>query len=87
MEAMAAGLPVLGTDCIGLREVLRGTPARAARANDPESLAGELRRALEDPRTAEARAFAPAARVRFDRRGPARRLLDLFDQLVAGRRR
>ena len=27
MEAMVAGVPVLGTDCIGLREVLAGTPS------------------------------------------------------------
>ena len=86
MEAMAAGVPVLGTDCIGLREVLRDTPSRVARAADPESLAAELRHALDDPRTAEARAFAPAARARFDRRRPAGRLLTLFDELAAARR-
>ena len=38
MEAMAAGVPVLGTDCIGLREVLRGTPSRVVRAGDPAAL-------------------------------------------------
>src|SRR5262249_54105418 len=57
MEAMAAGVPVLGSDCIGLREVLRDTPSRTVAANDAAALAAGLRAALDEPWTDAARAF------------------------------
>jgi glycosyltransferase involved in cell wall biosynthesis len=82
MEAMSAGVPVLGTDCIGLREVLRDTPSRVVRAGDVDQLYRGLRDALARPRTEAARAFAPAARVRFDNRPSARLLGDLFGELA-----
>jgi glycosyltransferase involved in cell wall biosynthesis len=82
MEAMAAGVPVLGTDCIGLREVLRGTPARTVPAGDVDAMGQALKRALEAPWAEEARAFAPAARSRFDNAPSARKLAVVFDQLL-----
>jgi glycosyltransferase involved in cell wall biosynthesis len=83
MEAMSAGVPVLGTDCIGLREVLRDTPSRVVRAGDVDQLYRGLRDSLAQPRTEAARAFAPAARVRFDNRLSARLLGELFGELAA----
>jgi glycosyltransferase involved in cell wall biosynthesis len=85
MEAMAAGVPILGTDCIGLREVLRGTPARMVAAGDVSALAQGLQDALEGPWTEEARAFAPAAQQRFDNAPSARMLADVFDQLLGAK--
>ena len=70
MEAMCAGVPVLGTDCIGLREVL----PRLAVARRP---GGRRRSAVPRPprrwpsRARGGEAFAPAARVRFDNRPSA----------------
>jgi len=86
MEAMAAGVPVLGTDCIGLREVLRDTPARVVPAGDPAALAAGLREALESPRTVEAREYAAEACRRFDNERSARRLVELYDELCVNRR-
>jgi glycosyltransferase involved in cell wall biosynthesis len=85
MEAMAAGVPVLGSDCIGLREALRGTPSRTVRAGYPDALARGLREALASPWADEARAFAPRARRRFDNAPSAEVLAGLFDQLAAVR--
>lgn len=85
MEAMVAGVPVLGTDCIGLREVLRDTPARVVRAGDPAALARGLREALERPWTDEARDFVARACARFDNAQYARRLRELFDKALAAR--
>ncbi len=82
MEAMAAGVPVLGSDCPGLREVLRGTPSRTVTAGDPDALRHGLHLALTRPWTEAARSFAPAARLRFDSARSARRLTDLFDRLT-----
>lgn len=39
MEAMVAGVPVIGSDCIGLKEVIEGTPALMFKMADSESLA------------------------------------------------
>jgi glycosyltransferase involved in cell wall biosynthesis len=85
MEAMAAGVPVLGTDCIGLREVLRDTPSRVVPADDPAALARGLRDALERPWTDEALDFVPRACTRFDNAQYARRLLELFERALAVR--
>jgi glycosyltransferase involved in cell wall biosynthesis len=83
MEAMAAGVPVLGSDCIGLREVLRDTPSRMVRSNDAPALATGLRAALDEPWTEAARAFAAEARVRFDNIHSVRRLTTLFESLAS----
>ncbi len=87
MEAMAAGVPILGTDCIGLREVLQDTPARTVPVGDTSALAEGLRAALETPWTDEARAFAVRARVRFDNAPSAAKLANLIDVRLRQRRR
>ena len=86
MEAMVAGVPVLGSDCIGLREVLRDTPSRTVAANDPAALVDGLRAALDEPWTEAARAFVPQARTRFDNAHAVRCLTALFDALAGGTR-
>jgi glycosyltransferase involved in cell wall biosynthesis len=85
MEAMAAGLPVLASDCPGLREVLRGTPSRVVSAGDVAELARGLREAIAAPWAAAARAFAPTACARFDNARSAARLVELFGQTAARR--
>jgi glycosyltransferase involved in cell wall biosynthesis len=82
MEAMSAGVPVLGSDCPGLREVLRGTPSVMVKTGDADALREGLSRFLESPWDREARDYAPVARDRFDSSRPARRLQELFDRLV-----
>jgi glycosyltransferase involved in cell wall biosynthesis len=86
MEALSAGIPVLGTDCIGLREMLRDTPSRTVRAGDMAALTRGLRAALEAPWHHEARAFAPEAWDRFDIEPAARRLGTLYAELAGVRR-
>jgi glycosyltransferase involved in cell wall biosynthesis len=81
MEAMSAGVPVIGSDCPGLREVLRGTPSRMVRTGDVGALEVGLRGALADLWTDAARAYAPVACQRFDVRQSARRLVDLYERL------
>jgi glycosyltransferase involved in cell wall biosynthesis len=82
MEALCAGVPVLGSDAPGLREVLADTPAHTVRAGDVTALETGLRQALARPWTEEAREFAPKARRRFDHRPASRRLVELLDRVV-----
>jgi glycosyltransferase involved in cell wall biosynthesis len=46
MEVLSAGKPIIGTDCIGLREVLNGTPAKVVPVNDAFRLAEAIVEAL-----------------------------------------
>ena len=80
MEAMAVGVPVIGSNCLGLREVLRDTPSRTVPPNDPVALAQSLREAMTAPRKQEAIAYAAQARDRFDARHTANSLYDLFEK-------
>jgi len=82
MEAMCAGTPVLGSDCIGLREVLFGSPSRMVPAGDAAALARGISHAREAPWKDKAAEYAPLACRRFDVRCGAGQLLALFDQLL-----
>jgi glycosyltransferase involved in cell wall biosynthesis len=81
MEAMCAGVPVLGSDCPGLREVLRGTPSRTVKAGCVATLETGLRQALAEPWYAEADAYAAAARRRYHIGRSSRRLVELYASL------
>ncbi|MFO0842176.1 MAG: glycosyltransferase family 4 protein [Gemmataceae bacterium] len=87
MEAMCAGVPVLGSDCPGLREVLRGSPSRTVQTGCVAALETGLRGALAAPWYAAAAAYAPVARERFDVRRSALRLVELYDAVSAERSR
>jgi len=82
MEGLCAGVPVLGTDCIGLREVLQGTPSVMVPAADAGALAAALDRTIRAPWHEAARLYAPEARRRFDVDRSAAQLQDLFDELT-----
>jgi len=80
MEAMAVGTPVLGTDCIGLHEVLTGTPSTMVPAGDSAALARALKSAIENPFSEMAERFCPEARRRFEVKASSAQLLQLFRQ-------
>ncbi|MDX1589788.1 MAG: glycosyltransferase family 4 protein [Oleiphilaceae bacterium] len=83
MEALSAGVPVVGTDCVGLNEVLQGTPAVRVTLGHPDALAQALL-ALMQPRAPERfRQYQPRAIERFHIQRPARALRGLYDRLQA----
>ena len=86
-EAMTLGVQVVGSDAIGLREVLRGTPSLAPRAGDAGSLADALHKAILSPWNAEAAAYQAAAGRYFDIAESASRLRRVLEECVAGDRR
>jgi phosphatidylinositol alpha-mannosyltransferase len=64
VEAMAAGVPVVATDIPGYREVVRdGVDGLLVRPNDPEALAGAIRRVLSEPELAPRLSAAGRARA------------------------
>jgi glycosyltransferase involved in cell wall biosynthesis len=85
MEALAAGVPIVGSNCIGLREVLEGSPAQQVSVSDStafgNALVDEIRNL--DERTQSFQRYIPEAQVRFEIDRPARALEALYKQLVA----
>lgn len=71
METMVAGVPLIGTSCVGLREVLRDTPAVPVEPRNAFALRDALRRELCQSTKAAARSFSTIAANRFDARPPA----------------
>lgn len=66
MEALAMGRPIIASNCIGLREVVRDTPALVFASGDTRALADCLRRACSEPLQERFTGFMPEARRRFD---------------------
>jgi glycosyltransferase involved in cell wall biosynthesis len=86
-EAMALGCPVISSDCIGLREATRETPAIVVKAGDAHALADAMRHAMTNSTfiKQEALAFAPIARERFSSDHTALLLDGLFAEVLARR--
>lgn len=84
MEAMVAGVPVIGTNCTGLREVLQNTPAKVVPPKDSLALTEALIAEMKDPTTVKVREFAKAAAARFDVRGRAAEIEKLMLKFLEG---
>ncbi|MTI98608.1 MAG: glycosyltransferase family 4 protein [Marinobacter adhaerens] len=81
MEALAAGVPFVGSNCIGLREVLDGTPAIVVETGDSESLARGIIECLNKgakPFTD----YAPEAVDRFDVRRTSEQIQAMYEQVL-----
>ncbi len=74
MEAMVAGVPVIGTDCLGLREVLKDTPNVILPAGNSSALAEALENEIKNPSCSQTEAFREEAASRFDVRKQATEL-------------
>jgi len=81
MEAMVAGTPVIGTDCIGLRETLSDTPSVIVPPANAQALADALAKFLEHPTRNTAAVFQPEALERFSARRCFSTLASLYDRL------
>ncbi|MDA8170994.1 MAG: glycosyltransferase family 4 protein, partial [Nitrospiraceae bacterium] len=83
MEAMVAGVPVIGTSCIGLREVLKDTPSIMVKPGDGRALALALRNEMERPSRRIAEAFSAEAARRFDVKRQAKELQATMEQMLS----
>ncbi|MDR1140374.1 MAG: glycosyltransferase family 4 protein [Planctomycetaceae bacterium] len=81
MESLVLGVPVVGSDCIGLREVLHDTPSLIHQHDNPESLATTLIKFIESPTTDAAKHYVADAVKRFDIRSATNQLLEIYQSL------
>jgi colanic acid/amylovoran biosynthesis glycosyltransferase len=80
-EAMAAGVPVVGTSVVAIPEMVDDEVGRLVPPEDPPALAGALLELLADPSEAAARGAAGRQRVldRFELDGEVAKLHRLFE--------
>lgn len=83
MESLAAGVPIIGSNCEGLSEVLEGSPAKRVPVGDASALADAMVKEINDldQRKKAFRLYQPEAVERFAIDRPARALADLYEQL------
>lgn len=84
MEAFAAGVPLIATSCIGLKEACAGSPAIVCTPGDSQSLLEAVNTFIRERTTREAQAeqYRSEAVRRFDRKRTAQSLRDLYDSMV-----
>ncbi len=83
MEALVSGTPIVASNCIGLREVLRGTPAKMSIPGDPADLAEKIKEVIDNyPHTKrEFFDFMSKAARRFDCKNSATQLFEIVSEL------
>jgi glycosyltransferase involved in cell wall biosynthesis len=83
MEAMVAGVPVIGTSCIGLGEILADTPAAIVPPGDAAALAAALEREERSSSRSAAQGFSATAARRFDVEHSVPALVDLMRRVAS----
>jgi len=66
MEVLTCGIPILTSNCVGLREVVRNTPAHMVPSRNSAAIAEEIRRSMKEETRQCFLDFAPEAAERFD---------------------
>ena len=84
MEALAAGVPLIATSCIGLKEACAGSPAIICKPADSQSLLEAVNTFVRERvvREAQAEQYRSEAIRRFDRKRTAQSLRDLYDSMA-----
>ncbi|EIK46716.1 glycosyl transferase, group 1 [Cellvibrio sp. BR] len=80
MEVLSCGVPIVGTDCVGLREVLSNTPAKVVSVGNAEQLAVAISEQLQEggERFFE---YQPLALKRFSAHEHAQVLHELYREI------
>ena len=81
MEVLSTGTPIVGTACVGLREVLESTPAKVVAVDDTEALASAIvQQLMEGPEVFKH--YQPIAVARFSADKHAEELRQFYNYLV-----
>src|SRR5690606_37108313 len=88
MDAMVAGVPVLGSDCIGLKEVIENTPGLMFKHANAESLGSTMVQFTNDRQRYKklAQEFINTAAEKFNSKQSAAGLQDLYQKVLSGNR-
>lgn len=82
MEAMVAGVPIIGTNCLGLREVLRDTPATILPVRDSKAISQKIVAEILHSSRERFEEFVPKAVTRFDVRERAQEIEKLIHEMI-----
>jgi glycosyltransferase involved in cell wall biosynthesis len=82
METLVSGVPIVTSDCIGLREVVRDTPAIMVPGGDPDGLARAMEGLMCKDHRQDFMAFRRIAAQRFDARCTASKVGELFEFML-----
>ncbi len=82
MEALVCGTPIIGTNCIGLREVLRDTPAKVIPTANADALAQALFQEMQTGSIEPFISFREEAIKRFDVKKQATSLQALYKKIM-----
>jgi len=82
LEALVAGVPLLSSDCIGLREVTADTPTFSFKSNSSIDLANKIRSWNRDTRKKDFQSFVQEATTRFDVSQTANGIRKLYETMV-----
>jgi len=82
MEALVSGIPLIASDCIGLREVIGGSPAFVTEPANARALAKTIMESMRDNRLEDFRQYQHIARERFDAASTSRQLKQLYEGML-----
>ena len=82
MEALVTGTPLIASDCIGLRLVIKGTPTFIAEGGNANSLAKAMESCIEDNKKDQFESYIPKAKARYDVRRTSEQLFNLYHKMV-----
>jgi glycosyltransferase involved in cell wall biosynthesis len=85
VEGLVSGTPIVASDCIGLREVLKDTPARMFETGNSNDLANAILKIMKISPKTDSLNFIPTAKERFDIKGSVRKLELLFENAEKNR--
>jgi glycosyltransferase involved in cell wall biosynthesis len=80
MEALCAGVPIIGTSCIGSREVFSGSPAQIVEPKDSIALAQKIKQEMITPTKKEFKRYAPIAVETFSSEKCADELRHVYEK-------
>lgn len=81
MEVLSMGIPLIASECIGLRETIKDTPARVFPTEKVSTLANIMSDCMANKHLEDFQLFAPQARARFDVVQTTNKLVNLIDNL------
>lgn len=83
MEVLSTGTPIIGTDCVGLREVLNNTPAKVISVGDAVALAEAIKLQIKEGKGTFVK-FQDEAVVRFSADEHSTVLHSFYNSLLVG---